>query len=173
MEMENMTRGHGWTFLDLGRRLERGRFIAKLVEAVLRSGPDLDLLLEPALEIGDSVMTHRRRYFAEPRLASTMEVLIEETANPRSLAFQIASLVSHAAVLPTGVNPDGVAVVQSRIGQLAAQLRQLQVGAAGDAARAEDVTSQADLLTEVASELGDLSELLTQVYFSHVSLQVN
>ena len=24
MEMENMTRGHGWRFLDFGRRLERG-----------------------------------------------------------------------------------------------------------------------------------------------------
>ena len=40
MEMENMTRGHGWVFLDLGRRIERGIAVARLVEAVLRgSGP--------------------------------------------------------------------------------------------------------------------------------------
>jgi uncharacterized alpha-E superfamily protein len=168
-----MTRGHGWAFLDLGRRLERATFISKLVGAVLRSGADLDLLLEPVLEIGDSVMTHRRRYFTEPRLASTIEVLVQELANPRSLAFQIASLVAHAAALPAGANPDGVAVVQSRVGQLAAQLRQLLAGAPDDPALAVDVSGQADLLTKLTSELGELSELLTQVYFSHVTPQVN
>ena len=31
MEMENMTRGHGWVFLDLGRRIERSIGIARLV----------------------------------------------------------------------------------------------------------------------------------------------
>lgn len=163
MEMENMTRGHGWVFLDLGRRLERSAFIARLMEGLLRSGADLDLLLEPALEIGASVMTHRRRYFTEPRLASTMEVLVQEPANPRSLAFQIVSLQNHATLLPTGANPDGVAVVQARASQLAAQLRELQEGAAG----------QADLLTKLADQLSGLSELLTQVYFSHVTPQMN
>jgi uncharacterized circularly permuted ATP-grasp superfamily protein/uncharacterized alpha-E superfamily protein len=173
MEMENMTRGHGWAFLDLGRRLERGTFIAKLMEGVLSSGPHLDLLLEPALEIVDSVMTHRRRYFTEPRLSSVMEVLVRDAGNPRSLAFQIASLEKHGAALPTGANPDGVTVVQFRIGQLAAELRQLQAGARGDAALAVEVSGQADLLTRLAADLGELSELLTQVYFSHVTPQVN
>ena len=35
MEMENMTRGHGWVFLDLGRRIERGIAMARLVEAAI------------------------------------------------------------------------------------------------------------------------------------------
>ena len=171
MEMENMTRGHGWAFLDIGRRLERGTFIAKLVAAVLRSGSDLDLLLEPVLEIGDSVMTHRRRYFAEPRLASTLEVLVQEAANPRSLAFQIASLESHAAALPAGANPEGVTVVQRRVSQLVARLRLLKESVAGD--DAAEVSRAADLLSGLAGGLGEVSELLTQVYFSHVTPQVN
>src|SRR5205807_3064571 len=33
MEMENMTRGRGWRFLDLGRRLERGASVLKLLRA--------------------------------------------------------------------------------------------------------------------------------------------
>jgi uncharacterized circularly permuted ATP-grasp superfamily protein/uncharacterized alpha-E superfamily protein len=166
MEMENMTRGHGWTFLDLGRRLERGTFIARLMEAVLRGGADLDLLLEPALEIGDSVMTHRRRFFTEPRLASTMEILVHESTNPRALAFQIASLQRHAAALPTGANPEGVASLQFRIGQLAEQLDLLQAEDGGPA-------GQADLLAGLAGVMGGISELLTQVYFSHVTPKVN
>ena len=31
MEMENMTRGHGWRFLDVGRRLERAMNATSLV----------------------------------------------------------------------------------------------------------------------------------------------
>jgi uncharacterized alpha-E superfamily protein len=62
-----------------------------------RSATDLELLLEPALEIGDSVMTHRRRYFAEPQLHTTIEVLIHDPTNPRSLTFQLAALENHAA----------------------------------------------------------------------------
>ena len=151
--------------------LERGIFIAKLMAAVLRSGPDLELLLEPVLEISDSVMTHRRRYFAEPRLASTLDVLVRESANPRSLAFQTASLENHAAALPTGANPEGVAVVQRRVSQLAAQLRLLEEGVAHD--DAPGVSRAADLLSDFAAGLGELSDLLTQVCFSHVTPQVN
>jgi uncharacterized circularly permuted ATP-grasp superfamily protein/uncharacterized alpha-E superfamily protein len=171
MEMENMTRGHGWAFLDLGRRLERGTFIAELMEAVLSSGSDLDLLLEPALEIGDSVMTHRRRYFTEPRLSSVMEVLVMDECNPRSLAFQIASLKSHAAALPKGANPEGVAAVQRCVNQLDVQLQSLAESSA--ACVATDAAGRSVLLKSFEAGLAELSELLTQVYFSHVTPQVN
>jgi uncharacterized alpha-E superfamily protein len=36
MEMENMTRGHGWRFLDVGRRLERSCNLTSLVRGVPR-----------------------------------------------------------------------------------------------------------------------------------------
>jgi uncharacterized alpha-E superfamily protein len=171
MEMENMTRGHGWVFLDLGRRIERGIFVARLMEAVWRSESGRDRLLEPALEIADSVMTHRRRYFLEPRMASTMEVLVEDAANPRSLAFQIGSLRNHAAGLPTGTNPGGVAAVQRRVRQLEAQLRALSETAAADAPWAAARTGEA--LAAFTTGLAELSELLTQVYFSHVTPRVS
>jgi uncharacterized circularly permuted ATP-grasp superfamily protein/uncharacterized alpha-E superfamily protein len=171
MEMENMTRGHGWVFLDLGRRIERGMFLGRLLAAALRSGADLDLLLEPALEIADSVMTHRRRYFSEPRLASALEVLVQDAANPRSLAFQLQSLKNHAAALPTGPNPEGVAALQRRVNELDAQLRSLAEGAtSGDTV---EISRMAEVLTGFAGGLAELSELLTQVYFSHVRPRVN
>ncbi|MDO8360609.1 MAG: circularly permuted type 2 ATP-grasp protein, partial [Devosia sp.] len=58
---ENMYRFAGWRFLEIGRRLERGIQIAGITRWLTRKeAPDgaLDMLLE----IGDSVMTHRRRY---------------------------------------------------------------------------------------------------------------
>ena len=58
---ENMYRFTGWRFLEIGRRLERGIQIAgSLGLADAQGAPDgaLDMMLE----IGDSVMTHRRQY---------------------------------------------------------------------------------------------------------------
>ena len=34
------------------------------------------VLLEPLLEIADSVMTYRRRYFAEPRMDGVLDLLL-------------------------------------------------------------------------------------------------
>ena len=38
MVMENMTRGYGWRFLDMGRRLERLRTIIQLIEQLAVRG---------------------------------------------------------------------------------------------------------------------------------------
>ena len=38
MEVENMTRGHGWRFLDMGRRLERGQTLTTLLRACCARG---------------------------------------------------------------------------------------------------------------------------------------
>ena len=171
MEMENMTRGYGWAFLDLGRRLERGIAIASLTAAVLRNESNEAPLLETALEIADSVMTHRRRYFSEPSLASALDVLVRDATNPRSLTFQIESLQGHAAALPSGSNPEGLAVVRGRIGRLVARLANFSAATLGDPP--PPIAELAGILASFTADLGALSELITQVYFSHVTPQVS
>jgi len=57
MELENRTQGHGWRFLDVGRRVERGLFIVKLLRASVFMRDRSAAVLEPVLEIADSVMT--------------------------------------------------------------------------------------------------------------------
>src|SRR3546814_18909070 len=62
---EHMTRGSGWRFLDTGRRLERGIFIARTVSATTTAmGSNPDSAFRIALEINDSSLTYRRRYRA-------------------------------------------------------------------------------------------------------------
>ena len=170
MEMENMTRGHGWAFLDLGRRLERGLGIARLVGAALRGATLREPLLEPLLEISDSVITYRRRYFAEPRLAGVLDLLLLDPTNPRALAFQLALLERHAASLPAGPNPDGVAEFQQRLGRLAERLEGIR---AEEFEATGSVAEAADWLASLATELGGLSDLLAHVYFSQVLPRVS
>ena len=58
---ENMYRFTGWRFLSIGRYLERGLHMTRLLGHM--SGEDApDGAYDMLLEIGDSVMTHRRRY---------------------------------------------------------------------------------------------------------------
>ncbi len=58
---ENMYRFTGWRFLSIGRYLERGLHMTGLLGHM--SGPEApDGAYDMLLEIGDSVMTHRRRY---------------------------------------------------------------------------------------------------------------
>jgi uncharacterized circularly permuted ATP-grasp superfamily protein/uncharacterized alpha-E superfamily protein len=167
MEMENMNRGQGWTFLDCGRRIERGTNLVELLRAALSCTEDLDLLLEPVLEISDSVMTHRRRYFADLRTQGVLELLLSDRGNPRSFAFQLAQLAAHAAELPQGVNPEGAQRVQQAI----EALRQQAFAAA--ALRQAGAAELAAQLERLESGLAEISELLTQVYFSHTVPRVN
>lgn len=166
MEMENMTRGHGWVFLELGRRMERGVAIARLLEAALRCAGPCEVLFEPLLEVADSVITYRRRYFAEPRLAGVLDLLLLDPTNPRALAFQLETLERHAAGLPAGHHPESVAEVQRRLAHLAERL---------DGLRAEQLDSPdtADWLASLGGELAAVSDLLTHVYFSQVLPRVS
>ncbi|NJA07081.1 MULTISPECIES: circularly permuted type 2 ATP-grasp protein [Methylomonas] len=101
--MESMTRGNGWLFLDIGRRLERG---LQLI-SVLRTGFAEPLpegaetrLIETLLECSDNLICYRQHYRSNPELASFLELLVLDPNNPRSLAYQIARLQEHADKLP-------------------------------------------------------------------------
>jgi uncharacterized circularly permuted ATP-grasp superfamily protein/uncharacterized alpha-E superfamily protein len=169
MEMENMTRGHGWVFLDLGRRIERAAGLAQLLRAVLDAGEQTERLLEPALEISDSVMTYRRRYFAEASVPGMLELLVLDVTNPRSLAFQLVRIGEHIRELPDGAHRDGVAALRHRIEKLSLKLRSFEVSGF----ETVPVAETADFLERIIIEMGGISELLTQVFFSHVTPQVN
>jgi uncharacterized alpha-E superfamily protein len=62
---ENMYRFMGWRFLKIGRALERGHAhdAPDSATSLARGSHALpDGALDMLLEIGDSVLTHRRRY---------------------------------------------------------------------------------------------------------------
>ena len=103
MVMENMTRGYGWRFLDMGRRLERLRTIIQLIQQLaVRGDPESDGALELLLELADSTMTYRARYQASPRVPGVLDLLLSDDSNPRSAVFQIATLGEHMQHLPAG-----------------------------------------------------------------------
>ena len=100
---ENMYRFAGWRFLELGRRLERAIQIAR-VTAWLTDKDAPDGSLEMLLEIGDSVMSHRRRYSVSAGTQSAIDLLALDPLNPRSVIFQLTELRAQIEMLPGGID---------------------------------------------------------------------
>ncbi len=101
LAMESMTRGLGWRFMDMGRRIERALNQAALIRIGLPevcSNPRNTL--QSLLEVSDSLMTYRGRYKSTFQLAPVLDLLIADESNPKSLAFQLSQLDNHVKHLP-------------------------------------------------------------------------
>jgi uncharacterized circularly permuted ATP-grasp superfamily protein/uncharacterized alpha-E superfamily protein len=162
LELENMTRGHGWLFLELGRRLERAVNMLTLTQAVLAVETSGHSVLEPMLEIADSVMTYRRRYFAPPQTVPVLDLLLFDDTNPRSLLFQFDTLAQHMTQLPRELCEPARQLAASR-----AELRAQDVealAAVGGGALPGVLTG---LIQRAMSSLRGLSDAITEEYFSH------
>jgi uncharacterized circularly permuted ATP-grasp superfamily protein/uncharacterized alpha-E superfamily protein len=101
LAMESMTRGLGWNFMDMGRRIERALNQAMLIRAGLPLVcRDSHNTLQALLEVSDSLMTYRGRYRSSFQLAPVLDLLLADEGNPKSLAFQFNQLAAHVEQLP-------------------------------------------------------------------------
>ena len=171
LAMENMTRGPGWRFLDSGRRLERGFSITTLMTAAAFVSGSPTPLLEMILDIADSGMTHRQRYFARARWPEVVEMLVRDVSNPRGLAFQLSALRTHLEALQSefrvGVDDRWSALIEGIQGRL------LSAEFAREVPKHEgfDVHTLIALMETCTQGLAGLSDDLTQRYFSHTHPQ--
>ena len=107
MERENITRGSGWLFMSLGRRLERAMYVARQLREITTPLEQYDWpLLEYLLEVADSSMTYRARYYTSLQPVAVLDVLMIDVTNPRSLDFQLHHLVDLYGKLPRHVPGD-------------------------------------------------------------------
>ncbi len=100
-QTDRMTRDHGWRLLTVGRLLERligltARLEAFLSADALGSAPGMDLMLE----LFDSVITFRARYQRHEDLLALTDLLVLDSANPRSLAGVLRRLRTELTKLP-------------------------------------------------------------------------
>ncbi len=173
MAMENMTRGHGWRFLDLGRRLERALRLLHLLQAASRLDPSGVGLLEPVLETADSVMTHRRRYFARPQWSGVLDLLLADESNPRSLAFQLSVLQAEVAELPPVERPEAGLREPTLLARAITRLQAADVLVLGQAEADGPAGGLIRLLSDLAADLGAVSDALTRHYFIHATPRVS
>jgi uncharacterized circularly permuted ATP-grasp superfamily protein/uncharacterized alpha-E superfamily protein len=170
MIAESITRGFGWRFLEIGKRLERALQTAALLRAGLVQAPfEAEPFLETLLHIADSSITYRTRYFTALRTEYVLELLLADEGNPRSLNFQLATLVEHLVQLPRHDKEEGKPL-QERIAEtMFASVRKASVEdlAARDAQG--DLAALEELLRGLLGNLQDLSDAISARHFSHLT----
>jgi uncharacterized circularly permuted ATP-grasp superfamily protein/uncharacterized alpha-E superfamily protein len=172
MQAENMTRGQGWRFLEVGRRIERAlgalRLLCSASEQGIAQSQSQDQgqnqrqsqgeprisLLEPLLETCDSVMTYRRRHFSRPQIEGVIDLIFFDRSNPRSVAYQFQ--VIHSEINRFAGDPDFA--LMPRIRNQAQEF----VARFDDAVHPNVVE-----LVSLIESLEVFSDSLTQHFFSH------
>ena len=172
LNAESMTQTIGWISMDMGRRIERALLLIVLCRSSLVAVQDdwiERLLLESVLAAAESLITYRSRYRAALHLPTVLELLLLDENNPRSLLYQLKRLEEHIRVLPK----EKLGYRLSEEEQLILEaLTQLQLSNTVDLSERSEHTTQRrgleKLLVRLAQILIDLSDVLTQTYFSHV-----
>jgi len=154
MQAENMTRGQGWRFLEVGRRIERALGNLKLLRTAAEQSDGETLLLFPLLETCDSVMTYRRRHFSRPQLDGVIELIFFDPTNPRSVAYQLGVLdreiISFSGDPEFGLLPK----IREHLLELAQRISDTTIPDAAEFDR-------------IFTSLEVFADMITQHYFSH------
>ncbi len=156
--LDGMTRGTGWRFLSIGRRIERLWNLSAALQVATREGRDQGL--EWLLQWADSSVTYRSRYLVAPEWLPVLDLLVRDELVPRSLAFQLKGLAEYVEKL------------EARHGRFA-----LDVVAPGRTALAAltpaDLHPESEALAALLDQLqriaGNVSDELTLKFFSHAS----
>jgi uncharacterized circularly permuted ATP-grasp superfamily protein/uncharacterized alpha-E superfamily protein len=149
---ENMYRFTGWRFLSIGRHLERGLHMSGLLGHM--SGADApDGALDMLLEIGDSVMTHRRRYNVATARLTINDLLGLDQLNPRSILFQLHEIRNEVEQLPNA----------KLNGQMSPFLREATRIYSGLAVMTPEAMD-GDVYKRLEQDLEKLSDILGQTY---------
>ena len=130
---ESMVRDLGWQFMEAGRRIERAIHVATLVGTTLgtqRSAPVESFVVESVLIAGESIITSRRRYRSRAFASTTIELLLADAGNPRSLQFQIERLAESLALISidrTDAEPTATATLIGELTRLLASTNFVQL----------------------------------------------
>ena len=154
--LDGMTRGIGWRFVSMGRRVERLSTMCAALQVAIDEGRthELDWLLE----LGDSSVTYRSRYLAAPEWLPVLDMVVRDESNPRSIAFQVKGL------------GDFVARLEATHGAFAT-VTLAPARAALEALTTDDLCPESEMLAETLERLQRaayaVSDAVSLKFFSH------
>jgi uncharacterized circularly permuted ATP-grasp superfamily protein/uncharacterized alpha-E superfamily protein len=170
--LDDMTRDEGWHFLMLGRHIERIIHIAGLFSHFLVLPPQRrNLALQWLLEAASSIVTYRVRYRRLPEWLPVLHLLIFDSGNPHSIAFQLGMLRTYAG----GVAPH--LSLQSVEAPMALQAK-LEAFELKDFDRDSLFVADADtrllqLMHELINAVSGISDELARRFFTPLSAPVS
>ena len=168
--MENTTRGFGWRFLEMGCRMERALQIADLLQSGVAEAPaEIEPYLQVLLQVADSSITYRSRYLSVLRTDLVLQLLLADESNPRSIGFQLATLLHQIDRLQEQDE------LSRHLCERPLALRALNAVRAADMADLAGRDAEGrlgkleSLISQIRTTLFELSDALTADYLSHLT----
>lgn len=149
---ENMYRFLGWRFLTIGRQHERAMAMTGLL-ATLADEAAPPGALDLCVELGDSVLTHRRRFTMGTRRETVIDLLALDPMNPRSIRHQLDGMMAQVQMLPGAAD-------HGQLSDLGRAMLRCQAEVATETP--ETLTTEA--LETLRSRIAQLSDLVTGAY---------
>lgn len=164
---ENMTRGAGWRFLDMGKRIERARLLTEAAALFCspQAGADELALF---LELFDSLITYRNRYYFAAELGPVIDLLILDESNPRSVAFQVLQLEDHLEKIPHDQSQAYRGDGERHILKLLTDLRLAEGPLLAQDPGTGDQPPLADFLAAILTELDAVSQSVHRRYLAKI-----
>ena len=161
---DGMIRGPAWRFLEMGRRLERGRSVASLVGSYIESRRMTEkAVLRSLIEVLDCRMTYRSRYLDDVQRNAVLDLCVTDETNPRSVGYQVTALAGHVDALPqdehTPLRTEEKRLVMAAVHRVR-MLTPAQLAA-------PDSTEVAEALRGIEQQLKTVSDTLTRKYLVH------
>lgn len=147
-----MHRSTGWRFLNTGRALERAIGMTRILADFAAPGAPAGCL-DVSVELGESLITHRRRYLIATTRHTVIDLLALDANNPRSIRFQASVLRRIVAELPS-------ADVNGRLSPGAAAALRLET----ELSVARPETVDAAMLETLEDGLQELFDMLSAAY---------
>lgn len=168
---ENMTRGFGWLFLDMGIRIERAWQMTLLLDSTLTQvTAEEPLVLESLLQIGASMMTYRARYLSNLQVAPVIDLLVCDETNPRSIAYQLNRIHEHVNNLPRADQYGVRSLEQSFAFNLLSLVQLADVIELSRVRGAQRRTDLDKLLTRIRDLIPRLGDVVSSRYLIHAGL---
>ena len=170
LSQESMLRGPGWRFMQIGRRLERAMQTATIIENLIVpevNEQDQTVLIQALLLTLENLSSYRRRYRARMGVQSSLDLVLLDTSNPRSVLFQLEELGIHLRALPKALETRHELPVEERAALEAetliklSLLKELSVRKEGERLRLKNH------LTRLIELLGVVSQCVSDKYFDH------
>jgi len=163
LSADSMSRGQGWHFLELGRRLERALGTVSVLQAMCAANGEQSVPWEDLLSVADASMTHRRRYRTAAEAGTVLDLLLDDETNPGSVTHQLLRLEALLSGLSTNVTTPQQTVEQRLVAEALEELRRTE--APTERLRQPGLELE-ELLTQLARRLAALSDQMTRSYFS-------
>jgi uncharacterized circularly permuted ATP-grasp superfamily protein/uncharacterized alpha-E superfamily protein len=161
---DGMIRGPAWRFLDLGRRIERGRDTCLLLRTIVSSDEITNrAVLRALLEVLDCRMTYRSRYLDNMQPNAVLDLFITDETNPRSLVYQAVAISEHVDALPQD-NSSPLRTEEKRLAMAAVHAVKMVTPGQLEAGHPELLLQ---LLSDVDQQFKSLTDLLQLHYLLH------